>query len=211
MVYTVSFEKNKLGGQTGMNEKEMIEELVSILVSKSLKVADEPIFTLVSGKKSNVYIDCKKTTKNARGAYLIGNIVYNRIAHMDVDAIGGLTLGADPIADAVAYTSVLHGREINSFSVRKRAKEHGLRQRIEGDVYEGDRVVIVDDVVTTGASTIEAIEGARNWGLDVVSVIALVDREEGGRENILEFVDRFEAILTKQDLLDNYQRRSMLH
>ncbi len=185
----------------------MLKELTDLILEKSLKVADEPIFELASGKKSNLYIDCRKTTKNARGAYLIGNIIYDKISNLDVDAIGGLTMGADPVADAVAYTSVLKGKLINSFSVRKKAKEHGLKRVIEGDVNNGDRVVIVDDVATTGQSTIEAIENARAGGLHVVKVIILVDRQEGGRENILKHDVDYEAILTKQDLLDEYYRR----
>ena len=185
----------------------MLKELIDLLLYESLKVADEPIFSPASGKKSNLYIDCRKTTKNARGAYLIGNIIYDKISKLDVDAIGGLTMGADPVADAVAYTSVLKGKLINSFSVRKKAKEHGLKRVIEGDVKNGDRVVIVDDVATTGQSTIEAIENARAGGLHVVKVIILVDRQEGGRENILKHNVDFEAILTKQDLLDEYYKR----
>ena len=185
----------------------MLKELTDILLEKSLKVADEPIFELASGKKSNLYIDCRKTTKNARGAYLIGNIIYDKISNLDVDAIGGLTMGADPVADAVAYTSVLKGKLINAFSVRKDAKKHGLKRIIEGDVNNGDRVVIVDDVATTGQSTIEAIENARAGGLHVVKVIILVDRQEGGRENILKHDVDFEAILTKQVLLDEYYKR----
>jgi len=185
----------------------MLKELTDLILEKSLKVADEPIFELASGKKSNLYIDCRKTTKNARGAYLIGNIIYDKISNLDVDAIGGLTMGADPVADAVAYTSVLKGKLINSFSVRKKAKEHGLKRVIEGDVKNGDRVVIVDDVATTGQSTIEAIENARAGGLHVVKVIILVDRQEGGRENIIKHNVDFEAILTKQDLLDEYYKR----
>ncbi|MBI5192808.1 MAG: orotate phosphoribosyltransferase [Nitrospirae bacterium] len=185
----------------------MLKELTDLILEKSLKVADEPIFELASGKKSNLYIDCRKTTKNARGAYLIGNIIYDRISNLDVDAIGGLTMGADPVADAVAYTSVIKGKHINAFSVRKKAKEHGLKRVIEGDVKNGDRVVIVDDVATTGQSTIEAIENARAGGLHVVKVIILVDRQEGGRENILKHNVDFEAVLTKQDLLDEYYKR----
>ena len=185
----------------------MLKELTDIILEKSLKVADEPIFELASGKKSNLYIDCRKTTKNARGAYLIGNIIYDKISNLGVDAIGGLTMGADPVADAVAYTSAIKGKLINSFSVRKKAKEHGLKRVIEGDVKNGDRVVIVDDVATTGQSTIEAIENARAEGLHVVKVIIHVDRQEGGRENILKHDVDYEAILTKQDLLDEYYKR----
>src|SRR3970040_1128928 len=124
----------------------MLKELTDLILEKSLKVADEPIFELASGRMSNLYIDCRKNTKNARGAYIIGNIIYDKIADLGVDAIGGLTMGADPVADAVAYTSVLKGKLINSFYIRKKAKEYGLKKVIEGDVKNGDRVVIVDDV-----------------------------------------------------------------
>lgn len=186
----------------------MINELIDLLLQKSLKVAEEPIFELASGRKSNVYIDCKKTTKNARGAYLVGNIIFDRVSNLDINAIGGLTLGADPIADAVAYTSAIKGKLINSFSVRKKQKGHGLKKLIEGDVNKGDRVVIVEDVVTTGGSTIEAIDNARAEGLHIVKVIALVDRQEGGKENILKQDVDFEAIITKQDLLGQYYKRA---
>lgn len=177
-------------------------DLINLLVQKSLKVADEPIFELVSGRKSNVYIDCKKTTLTAAGKVIIGNLIFDKIKDLNIDAIGGLTLGADPIANAVSYTSALKGQPINTFIVRKTAKGHGLKRVIEGDVREGDRVIIVDDVVTTGASTIEAIARAREFGLHIVKVIALVDRQEGGRENILKEGVDFEAIVTKEELLD---------
>lgn len=186
----------------------MKNELIDILVSRSLQVADKPIFELVSGKKSNIYIDCKKTTCNAKGKVLIGNLIFDKISKLNnIDAIGGLTLGADPIANAVSYTSYIKNKPINSFVVRKIPKGHGLKNLIEGDIKKDDRVIIVDDVVTTGASTIEAIQKARNFGLYVVQVIVLVDRQEGGKENILkEHVD-FETIITKQELLDAYSKR----
>src|SRR3970040_2894100 len=95
----------------------MLKELIDLLLDKSLKVADEPIFELASGKKSNLYIDCRKTTKNARGAYLIGNIIYDKISNLDVDAIGGLTMGVDPRGDALAFIKAPKGKPINYLSV----------------------------------------------------------------------------------------------
>src|SRR4030067_3796876 len=133
-----------------IHDMSMLKELTDLILEKSLKVADEPIFELASGRMSNLYIDCRKTTKNARGAYLIGNIIYDKIADLGVDAIGGLSMGADPVADAVAYTSVLKGKLINSFFVRKKDKEDGLKRVIEGDVKNGDRVVMGDDVAPPG-------------------------------------------------------------
>ena len=185
----------------------MIKELIHILVSNSLQVAEEPIFDLVSGEKSNVYIDCKETTLTARGKRLVGEIIFDRISTLNVDAIGGLTLGADPIADAVSLISEIKGRPINAFVVRKEPKKHGRRRWLEGHLKDIKNVVIVDDVVTTGKSTIDAIKRAREEGLNIVKVIALVDRQEGGRENIQkEHVD-FEAIITKQDLLEAFHQR----
>lgn len=183
-------------------------ELIDILVSKSLKVAKEPVFNLASGKKSDVYIDCKKTTHSARGMVLIGNLIFSRISDLNIDAIGGLTLGADPIADAVSYTSHIKGKDIDTFVVRKTPKEHGLKKVIEGGVEKGSKVVIVDDVVTTGQSTIEAIDKAREFGLEIIKVIVLVDRQEGGKEEIQKRGIDFESIITKQELLNAYYERT---
>lgn len=186
----------------------MKEKLINILVEKSLKVAPTPTFKLASGAISDTYIDCKKTTLTAEGAYLIGNIIFDKISHLNVKKIGGLSLGADPIAEAVAYTSYLKGRPIDAFVVRKKSKEHGLQLQIEGDIREGDNVIIIDDVVTTGGSTIEAIKKAREFGLNIVKVIVLVDRQEGGKDNIVNQGVECEAVITKQELVDEYYRRT---
>lgn len=186
----------------------MKNKLIEIIITKSLQIADTPIFELASKKKSNLYIDCKKTTCNALGKVLIGNLIFDKISNLQVNAIGGLTLGADPIANAVSYTSAIRERPIDTFIVRKTPKEHGLKKNIEGDIKKGDTVVIVDDVITTGASTIEAIQKAMDFGLRIVKVIVLIDRQEGGQENILKAGFNFEAIITKQELLDAYYKRS---
>lgn len=187
-------------------KKDLKQELIEILVSKSLKVEDEAIFELASGRKSNIYIDCKKTTLSPKGLYLIKNIFFDKILKFpDIDAIGGLSLGADPIAIAVASISQEKNHPIHAFVVRKEPKKHGLKRNIEGDLQECKKVVIVDDVVTTGNSTVQAIRKAREDGLEVIKVLVLVDRqEESGRENIEKENVKFEAIVTKQDLLDAY-------
>lgn len=120
--------------------------------------------------------------------------------------IGGLTLGADPIAFATAMVSGMQDDAINAFVVRKKAKEHGLMKWLEGNIREGDRVVIVDDVVTTGQSTIDAIDHARESKLNVLKAIALVDRQEGGRENIERKKVLFESVFTRDDLMSIYKR-----
>jgi orotate phosphoribosyltransferase len=113
-----------------------------------------------------------------------------------VQAIGGLTLGADPLAHAVALISYQKGRPINSFTVRKEAKEHGTGGLVVGDVRPGDRVVILEDVITTGGSAIQAVTAARDFGLEVTKVIVLVDREEGGKEAVENVVPQVEAVFT---------------
>ena len=186
----------------------MKEQLIKILVERSVKLADTPEFKLASGKTSRVYIDCKKTTCNARGKVLIGNLIFDRISNLDVNAIGGLTLGADPIANAVSYASEIKGLPVNTFIVRKEAKKHGLRKTIEGDVNAGDKVIIVDDVITTGASTIQAIKKAKTFGLQIVKVIVLVDRQEGGKENIEKTGIPCESIMTKSELIAAYNKKA---
>ena len=141
--------------------------------------------------------------------YLSEILYLIKISDLGVDAIGGLTLGADPIANAVSYTSRIKEHDINTFVVRKTAKEHGLKKDIEGDVGKGSKVVIVDDVVTTGQSTIEAIRKAKKLGLEIVKVIVLVDRQEqSGKENIQNEGIDFESIVTKKELLDVYYERT---
>lgn len=182
----------------------MKNRLIDLIILKSVQISDKPIFELASGRKSNIYIDCRKTTCNAEGQFLVGNLIFEKIAGLNVQAIGGLTLGADPVANAVSYTSWIKKSPINTFVVRKTPKGHGLKRIIEGDVKKGDRVVIVDDVVTTGASTVEAIQKARDFGLEIKKVIALVDRQEGGKENILKEGFEFEAMITREELEKAY-------
>jgi orotate phosphoribosyltransferase len=156
------------------------EQLLRLLAEKSFRLGQ---FKLSSGGTSDYYVDCRTTTLDAAGARLTGQVFADEIHACDwgAQAVGGLTLGADPIVVAVAVVSgTLHG-----FIVRKAEKAHGTGQRIEGFHEKGARVVIVDDVCTTGASTIQAIEAARAFGFEVVGVMCLVEREEaGGRANV---------------------------
>jgi orotate phosphoribosyltransferase len=181
------------------------KRLLEILLKKSFEYSEEPVFKLVSGKMSNYYINCKTTTLDSEAMNLIGRIFYDKIKTLHINAIGGLTQGADPIAFACAMISGMEGKPLNAFVVRRKAKEHGLKKDIEGDIHEGDKVVIVDDVVTTGQSTVEAIEKARKGKLDIVKAIALIDRQEGGRENIERLGIPFESIFTKDDLINSYK------
>lgn len=187
-------------------EEQLKKRLSDLLIEKSIKYSDTPVFKLASGRMSDFYVDCRKVTHNAEGTYLIGNMIFNLLQELPVQAIGGLTMGADPIASAVSYTAFLNNKKINSFVIRKERKEHGLKKLVEGDVQAGDRVVIVDDVITTGGSTIRAIEAARDEGLEVVKAVVLVDREEGGREEIVKYVSSVEALFTKTELMEAYRK-----
>ncbi|MFO7962900.1 MAG: orotate phosphoribosyltransferase [Desulfobacterales bacterium] len=178
----------------------MRQELITLMAEKSFQFSSEPVFKLVSGAMSRFYVNCKPTTLNPRGMFLIGHIIFEMVEPLHIHGLGGLTFGADPIAVAVAFASELKGSPINAFSIRKTQKDHGIIKWVEGDVGPGNRVVILDDVATTGGSTIQAIERARSEGLVVVKAVILVDRQEGGLEHIQQHVDAC-AVLTKDDLL----------
>ena len=155
-------------------------QLLELLARKSFRLGE---FKLSSGGTSDYYIDCRTTTLDARGAQLAGQVFLEEIREQgwEPNAIGGLTMGADPIVVAVAVTSgTIHG-----FLVRKAEKQHGTGRRIEGFAEKGARVVIVDDVCTTGSSTVQAIEAAREFGFEIIGVMCLVEREEAhGRPNV---------------------------
>ena len=156
--------------------------LVALLRERSVKRGD---FVLASGKKSQFYIDARLTTMSPEGLSVIGALGLAALtnARWNVDSIGGLTLGADPIAYAISYASV-SSRPLRAFTVRKESKAYGAGKLIEGPFREGDRVAVIEDVITTGGSAIRAIEAIRGAKGTVAGVLALVDREEGGRANI---------------------------
>jgi len=164
-----------------MFEREKLKELIK---ERSLKVADEPIFKLSSGKLSRYYIDLKQITFDPQGAYILGKVMYETLKEFNPDACGGLTLGADPIAYAVSFVSFMDSNPIKPFVVRKEPKGHGMKRQIEGLLNPGERVAVLEDVVTTGGSALKAVKACREFGLEVIGVFAVVDREEGGRENI---------------------------
>lgn len=159
------------------------DRLCRLLAERSLRLGD---FELASGRRSAYYIDCRTTTLHAEGLALTGCVALDRLEEADLipDVIGGLTMGADPIACAVAVESWRRGRPIHAFSVRKEVKRHGQGRRIEGCFEPGARAVVVEDVITSGASALRACAAVREAGGSVLAVLALVDRREGGRETI---------------------------
>lgn len=187
----------------------MKDRLIELIIEKAFKYSEEPVFKLVSGRMSNYYFNCKAVTLHPEGMYLIGNLIFDLIKNSDVKGIGGLTLGADPIAYAAAYTSYLKEKPVEAFVVRKTSKSHGTMQWIEGNIRSGDRVVIVDDVITTGKSTSEAIARSREAGLEIARVIAFVDRQEGGREAIEALGYQVESIITREEVMECFRKRSV--
>jgi orotate phosphoribosyltransferase len=158
---------------------------------------------LSSGKKASYYLDCRMTTLHPRGALLVARLILQRMRQLGLhaDAIGGLTLGADPMVAAVAVVSELEGTPLHAFIVRKEAKKHGMQRFIEGwDGPSAARVVIVDDVCTTGESILKACERAEEAGYRVVATFCVVDREEGGAQTIAARYP-FHALYTAQELL----------
>lgn len=176
------------------------EELAALLANRSFRTGH---FVLSSGRESSYYVDCRTTTMHARGQALLGTAGLQRLRTRGTppDFVGGLTMGADPISYAIAgESSRTGGPEIHAFSVRKQAKGHGRDRRIEGCFEAGGRVVITEDVVTTGSSALEACEVVEEAGGEIVAVLALVDRQEGGAEAIREAGYRLETLFTVSDL-----------
>lgn len=182
-----------------------ITNLYKILKEKSFFTGD---FTLASGKKSNYYIDCRLTTLDPEGACLIGAAIRKTVNDkckemgISIDSIGGLTLGADPIALSASMASYQaeDDKTLKPFVVRKAPKEHGKGKQIEGGFKEGDSVVALDDVITTGGSTLKAIEAIENEGGKVEFVLVLVDRQEGGKEIIEESGYKVFSLFTRDEL-----------
>ncbi|HEU5336702.1 MAG TPA: orotate phosphoribosyltransferase [Terriglobales bacterium] len=180
-------------------------QLLQVLAEKSFRLGQ---FRLSSGGTSDYYIDCRVTTLDALGARLTGEVFWQEIQARGwrPQAIGGLTMGADPVVSAVAVVS----GQVHGFLVRKAEKQHGTGQRIEGFRQKGARVVIVDDVCTTGASTIQAIQAAREFGFEIVGVMCLVEREEaGGRPNVEQAAAPapFVALFTANDVRREHIKR----
>jgi orotate phosphoribosyltransferase len=162
------------------------ERLYDMLAARSARRGN---FTLASGRQSTLYIDCRLTTMSPDGLATIGALALGALdeAGWAPDSVGGLTLGADPVSYAIAYASALaaatsHHAMIRAFTVRKEAKAHGTGKLIEGPFQATDRVVVIEDVITTGGSALKAVEAVRSAGATVLGVLAVVDREEGGRE-----------------------------
>ena len=174
-----------------------IDQLKEIVRHDAVKFGK---FTLSSGKESDLYVDLRKVTLNPVGASIIGSLISDIIKNRKVDAVGGMSVGADPIAVATSLAAYQEGREIMAFLVRKNQKTHGTGNVIEGPIKPGQRALVVEDVITTGASTISAIERIKEAGLEIELVVAIFDRCEGGREAIEALGYEVRSLLTRHDL-----------
>ena len=178
------------------------EQLKNIILELSY---EKRLVTLASGRQSDFYFDGKQTTLHAEGGFLVGKLFYEAIKDVEgVQAVGGITLGADPIATATSIVAHLDGMSIHAFIIRKEPKGHGTGQWLEGrkNLPPGTKVVIVEDVVTTGGSSMKAVRRAEEVGLKVLGIVTLVDREEGGRENIEAEGYWLKALFTKSQLVE---------
>jgi len=176
---------------------ELEKQLLQVLTERSFKRGE---FRLASGDASTYYIDGKMTQVFSAGAYLIGEIIYDRTKDLAIDAIGGLEVGAVPLTTAAVISYHLHGRKMEGFWARDKVKDHGTQKLIEGNLRPGSRVVIVDDVITRGSSSVKAIKAAQNIGCEVVLVLAVVDRLCGAEQLFRELgITNYQAIFTIRD------------
>jgi len=180
---------------------EHLIRLRQLLIERSLRTGD---FVLASGARSSYYIDARRTTFSAEGQYLLGLEVLRFLDEQGLrpEWIGGLTLGADPIACAVAHRSWMEGTPVHAFSVRKEAKGHGTGQRIEGGLPEGARVVVLEDSLTSGESALKAAGALAEAGANILAILTVVDREEGGAERIQAAGYRFVRLFSAAELLN---------
>lgn len=176
------------------------QRLIKLLSERSVKTGR---FTLASGKISDFYVDARVTTMSPEGLALIGPLAIQifKSAGWELDAVGGLTLGADPIAYSISYASNLTPPLLRAFTIRKEVKVHGTSKLIEGAFRQGDRVAIVEDVITTGQSALKAIDAVLAAGAQIAGVFALVDREEGGREAIEKAGYEVISVTQRQELM----------
>jgi orotate phosphoribosyltransferase len=173
------------------------QQLLQLLTERSFK---RGTFKLASGGTSEYYIDGRTSAVFSDAAYLIGEVLYERTRDLDIDAIGGLQVGAVPLTTASVISYRLHGRKMEGFWVRDNTKEHGTQKRIEGNLRPGSRVVVVDDVFTKGSSALKAVQAVREIGCEVVLVLALVDRLQGARALFREHgIEHYRPVFTIRD------------
>ncbi len=186
---------------------ELKKRLARLLVEKSYK---EGSFLLASGRQSDYYFDCRITALDAEGSWLIGNLFYDLLSEMrasgvEIKGVGGMTMGADPLVSATTVISYEKGNPLPGLLVRKESKGHGTNQFVEGlaNLKEGDPVVVLEDVVTTGGSLLKACQRIELAGLKIVAVCCILDREEGGKAHLAEHGYKLQSLFTRKELLEH--------
>ena len=194
---TVGFIESRIKIMDKLNRAELKEKLFNLLDQQALKRGK---FLLSSGKESNYYLDGRVITLNPQGAYLVASIILEMLKGETLDAIGGPTLGADPIVGALAVLSYINAQPIKTFIVRKQAKEHGTLQQVEGPALKnGDRVILIDDVATSGKSILEAKQALDKIGVIADKAIVIVDRNQGAADNLAKAGIKLESIFKIAD------------
>ncbi|MGH2460294.1 MAG: orotate phosphoribosyltransferase [Chloroflexota bacterium] len=184
--------------------EDLRQALLDLIIANAIHFGS---FTLSSGLVSHFYIDCRKVTLSARGASLTGTTMLDLLRDVDIQAVGGMTVAADPVATAIAVESWHRQRPLNAFIVRKEAKGHGLHRQVEGPLKPGDRVAVVDDTLTTGGSIFQAIEAVEAAGATVAAVAVILDRLQGGADRIRERGYPVSSVLTYDDIRDFVEAR----
>lgn len=187
--------------QAAQDVMSLKKRLARILLEKSYREGD---FTLASGRKSDYYFDCRVTALHAEGSWLIGQLFNHVLSDLKLCGVGGMTMGADPLVSATTVISHELGRPLHGLLVRKEAKDHGTGQFVEGlgNFSAGDKVAMLEDVVTTGGSLLKACDRVSAAGLQIVAVCAILDREEGGREKLQQAGYDLRALFTRRELLE---------
>ncbi len=184
-----------------------VNTLIDWILKTSFRYSETPEFPLASGQLSRYYIDCRMALSYSPVRTLVGEMILNKLGPLKIEAVGGMAIGAYPVAIAVSDAAERRGQEIPAFVVRKEPKAHGMKKYSEGVVKPGMPVLVVEDVVTSGKSTVDAIQRCQDEGLRVVKAVAVIDRQEqGGRESTEKTGVVFDAILTLKDLLNAYQK-----
>lgn len=183
-----------------MTSPELVADRAALLEAITSRAIVHGDVTLSSGAKANYYVDLRRITLSGQAAPLVGRLMLEMVADLEFDAVGGLTLGADPVATSMLHAAAAQGRELDAFVVRKAGKAHGLQQRIEGPSIVGRRVLVVEDTSTTGASPLDAVAACREIGAEVVGVATIADRATGAAEKIEAAGVGYRSLFTLSDL-----------
>ncbi len=192
-----------------LNISALKSELLIYILDRAFLYNSEKPFILSSGKKSPYYLDCRKITLYSPAFNLIGALFWQKIKYLGVDAVAGMSIGADPIVCAILAKSAEENIPLEGLLIRKEPKKYGTQKQIEGNVKKGMSVVLVEDVVTTGGSVLKAAEILEKENLEIIKIFALIDREEGGKENIEKKGYEFEAFFTFNEIISGFQKKKI--